>query len=97
MSGHRFAVGEICEVRCLDRDSWYPCEILVTPAEHWQTLGWKTLAPYSYGILVEGSVFAAQEGNLRKLPGADDDSRQVTSWDKCLFKPKGVKYAVQNP
>lgn len=96
MSAPKFAVGEIAilaEATNFVSYKGQDVEIIRLPTgTNWIAPNGKIIKAGFYWIMAgDGHSFQCKEQRLRKKPGKKDDGRQVTSWDKCLFQPNGVK------
>jgi hypothetical protein len=75
---------------------WVDCVIAALPGDsteypHALGAGPCITRGREYVIECDDGFWPARECNLRKKPRREDDSRQITTWDKCLWQPQGVK------
>ncbi len=87
MTEPKFALGELAIV-CTPRGQVAgQCIVTMTPRDVLApgTNGREHVRAGWYEIKVGKGFFQVQEYQLRKLPGYD--GREVTTWDKCVWRP----------
>lgn len=91
MSAPQFAIGEIAIF-------WHPGSLghlneveVVSPLAMRRSRAWGLANCYRVsGQLHGGRPALARPQELRKKPQPGDESRDTTTWDKCIWQPKQV-------